>query len=120
MYGVSQLAKSEDLKFFYKGMTYAYGITESGNEVIALIDQNNGDYIDILSGAGKPALRNKNNLDLVSVSGIKDFERSMSIIGVIFLRGGFYLRRCIRKAAVVLFPVKGYIIGRYILASAAL
>ena len=78
VYGVSQLAKSEDLKFFYKGMTYAYGITESGNEVIALIDQNNGDYIDILSGAGKPALRNKNNLDLVSVSGIKDFERSMS------------------------------------------
>ena len=78
VYGVSQLAKSEDLKFFYKGMTYAYGITENGNEVIALIDQNNGDYIDILSGAGKPALRNKNNLDLVSVSGIRDFERSMS------------------------------------------
>lgn len=78
VYGVSQLAESEKLKFFYKGMTYAYGITENGNEIIALIDQNNGDYIDILTGAGKPVLRNKNNLDLASVGGIKDFERSMS------------------------------------------
>ena len=61
MYGVSQLAKSEDLKFFYKGMTYAYGITESGNEVIALIDQNNGDYIDILSGSHKIVKRSSEN-----------------------------------------------------------
>ena len=78
VYGVSELAETDELKFFYRGMTYAYGITKNGNEVIALIDQNNGDFIDILNGGGKTALRNKNNLDLVSVSGISSFERSMS------------------------------------------
>ena len=78
LYGVSALAKKEELQFYYQGMTYAYGITGSGAEIIALIDQNNGDYIDIIRGAGSAVLRNDNNLELMSVSGIKKFERSMS------------------------------------------
>lgn len=78
IYGVSALAKEEELQFYYQGMTYAYGITKAGHEVIALIDQNNGDFIDVMSGAGKMILKNNNNLELITVDGIDNYERSMS------------------------------------------
>ena len=72
-YGVSELHK-DDLQFLYQGLTYAYAITADGREEIALIDQNSGDWIDIITGGGTAALYDSNKLELVRADGIKSYE----------------------------------------------
>ena len=76
-YGLSDLSDTDSLQFFYQGITYAYGITKNGHERIALIDQNNGDWIDLLNGAGTITLKSTNNAVLVQTDGIDRFSAAM-------------------------------------------
>ena len=75
-YGVSELTNNENTKFFYQGKTYVYAITADGREKIALIDQCNGDWIDITNGAGTAVLYDSNKFELLKADGIKDFKIS--------------------------------------------
>lgn len=82
IYGDTALLNTNELQFFYKGLSYAYGITQEGKEVIALIDQNSGDWIDILNGAGTIQL-NTSSLSggvgtaLLESNGIESFDQTM-------------------------------------------
>lgn len=77
MYGMSSLADTKSLQFFYKGFTYAYGITKNGTERIALIDQNNGDWIDLINGAGTMKLVSTSGTTLLESKGISRFETTV-------------------------------------------
>ena len=74
IYGMSDLADTKSLQFYYKGFTYAYGITENGGERIALIAQNSGDWIDLINGAGTMKLVSTSGTTLLEADKISRFE----------------------------------------------
>ena len=77
MYGMSEFAYKESFDFFYEGLTYAYGITNYGKERIAFIDQNNGDWFDVMNGAGTIRLVSKNDSVVLEATGIDRYEVSI-------------------------------------------
>ena len=77
MYGMTVLGDTDSLQFYHQGLTYAYGITKNGTERIALIDQNSGDWIDILNGAGTISLKSTSGTTLLESNGISRFETTV-------------------------------------------
>ena len=68
---ISKLVLYKDsLEYYYEGSSYAYGITEQGEEVIAFRDEY-GNLLDVTDGAGKFNLANSAGSRLLSADSVE-------------------------------------------------
>lgn len=73
----SVLADNDSLLFYYEKDSYAYGITEDNEEIIAFRDRS-GKLVDALQGAGKYKLVSETGGNIVSNYSVSDFTQTIS------------------------------------------
>ncbi len=66
----------DSMMYYYQTDNYAYGITESGAEVLAMIDDD-GEYFDTFSGAGNVVLKGLSGTQLLSGGTVAEYTRSL-------------------------------------------
>lgn len=73
----SVLADNDQLLFYYEKDSYAYGITEDREEIIAFKDRS-GKLVDAIQGAGKYNLISETGGNVASNYNIKDYTQTIS------------------------------------------
>ncbi len=74
--GESLFADKDSMEYYYETDYYAYGITDTGSEILAMIDDD-GEYFDTYSGAGQVHLRGMSGSQLFSSGRVIEYARSL-------------------------------------------
>ena len=71
---MSALDDKAILQYYYQTDTYAYGISNEGDETIALVDEKSGVLIDVMNGAGTIELCDSDGTAVLSADSIDRIE----------------------------------------------
>ena len=91
---MSVLEDKRNLEYYYQTDTYAYGISDKGDETIALIDQKTGALIDVMNGGGTMEICDTSGTVLATAAGVDRIEKGDNTLRVYYTLEGKAAANC--------------------------